>query len=130
MNETDKYADVTRQFLAHAIDNTTFHHAEHVRVAFDLLREHDFIDAASLYAKGIRTIAANAGAPQKFNLTITYSFMSLIAERMLLNPDSDFDSFVAANSDLMSKDLIFNWYDTERLHTDTARSIFLLPREA
>ena len=48
-------ADVTRQFLARVIDNTTFHHAEHVRVAFDLLHEHDLINAASLYAKGIRT---------------------------------------------------------------------------
>ena len=124
---TLKCADVTRKFLNHAVDNTTFRHAEHVRVAFDLLRQHDFIDAASLYAKGVRTIAANAGAPQKFTLTITYAFMSLIAERMVSNPDCDFDDFVTANPDLMSKDVLGKWYDSERLHTDTARSIFLMP---
>ena len=120
---------MTRQFLAHAIDNTNFHHTDHVRVAFDLLHQHDFIDAACLYAKGIRTIAANAGAPQKFNLTITYAFMSLIAERMHPDQDCDFEGFVAANPDLMSKEALYKWYGTERLHTDTARSVFLLPKD-
>ncbi len=123
-------APITRAFEAHDIDNTVFRHAEHVRVAYDLLRRHDFIDASAIYAKGIRSIAAKAGAPEKFNLTITYAFMSLIAERLSADPDVSFDGFVSSNPDLMSKDVLLKWYDSNRLHTARARAVFLLPDAA
>ena len=127
MNETQDLAPITVAFEAHEIDNTAFYHADHVRVAFDLLSKYDFIDASAIYAKGIRTLAAKAGAPKKFNLTITYAFMSLIAERLANCPSLDFDAFVRTNTDLMSKDVLMKWYDSERLNTDAARQIFLLP---
>lgn len=130
MTNTTKCAPVTLAFEAHEIDNSTFRHAEHVRVAFDLLQKYDFIDAAAVYAKGIRTMAAKAGAPQKFNLTITYAFMSLIAERLVASSGDDFEVFVSENPDLMSKDVLMKWYDNERLNTETARTIFLLPDAA
>lgn len=124
MNEN---APITVAFEAHEIDNTAFRHADHVRVAFDLLAKYDFIDASAIYAKGIRTLAAKAGAPKKFNLTITYAFMSLIAERLANCPPPNFNAFVRSNPDLMSKDVLMRWYDSERLNTDAARTIFLLP---
>ncbi|MFQ6548111.1 hypothetical protein AADZ90_009135 [Aestuariibius sp. 2305UL40-4] len=127
MRDAPDCAPVTLAFEAHDIDAATFHHAEHVRVAFDLLRKYDFLDASVIYAKGIRTIAARAGAPRKFNLTITYAFLSLIAERLAMKPANDFDVFVGENPDLMSKNVLLRWYDAERLSTDAARAIFLLP---
>ncbi len=125
-----RYADVTIAFEAHAIDNATFGHAEHVQVAYDLLRKYDFIDAAAIYAKGIRTLAANAGAPDKFNLTITYAFMSLIAERLANTQATDFKSFAQENPDLMAKSVLNQWYSAERLNMQLARDIFLLPADA
>lgn len=122
-----KQAQVTKDFEAHHLDPTAFHHADHVRVAFDLLRKYDFIDAGVIYARGIQAIAAKAGVPQKFNLTITYAFMSLIAERQAERPDSDFDSFIARNEDLMSPAILSTWYSDSRLHGDAARTMFLLP---
>ncbi|WP_109313618.1 MULTISPECIES: hypothetical protein [Ruegeria] len=119
--------DITSAFEAHAIDNTTFGHAEHVQVAYDLLRKYDFIDAAAIYAKGIRTLAAKAGAPDKFNLTITYAFMSLIAERLASSQSSTFEAFIAENPDLMAKTALSQWYPQERLNSALARRIFLLP---
>ncbi len=127
---TPRYADVTIAFEAHAIDNATFGHAEHVQVAYDLLRKYDFIDAAAIYAKGIRALAANAGAPDKFNLTITYAFMSLIAERLSKTQADDFESFAQENADLMAKTVLNQWYSSERLNTQLARDIFLLPAAA
>lgn len=121
---------ITKAFETHSIDNSEFHHAEHVRVAFDLLRKYDFIDAAAIYAKGIHTIATKAGAPQKFNLTITYAFMSLIAERLALSPTLEFEAFVSANPDLLSKRVLEKWYGDERLYTELARTVFLLPEVA
>lgn len=119
--------DISNAFEAHAIDNTTFGHAEHVQVAYDLLRKYDFIDAAAIYAKGIRTLAAKAGTPDKFNLTITYAFMSLIAERLASSKTSAFEAFIAENPDLMAKTALSQWYPQERLNSALARRIFLLP---
>ncbi|WP_299502896.1 hypothetical protein [uncultured Roseobacter sp.] len=127
MNQTIDLAPITVAFEAHDIDNAAFDHTDHVRVAFDLLAKYDFIDASAIYAKGIRTLAAKAGAPKKFNLTITYAFMSLIAERLANCPSRDFDAFVRSNTDLMSKDVLMKWYDSARLHADAAHEIFLLP---
>ena len=130
MNDRSDVAEVTREFIAHSVDPAAFHHAEHVRVAFDLLQCHDFIDASATYAKGIRSIAEKAGADRKFNLTITYAFMSLIAERLAEAPEASFDTFAEQNDDLMSKGVLAKWYRTERLNSDRARSIFLLPDAA
>jgi hypothetical protein len=127
MTDATRVSDITRAFEAQAIDNSRFHHADHVRVAYDLLGKYDFIDAAAIYARGIKALAAKAGAPRKFNLTITYAFMSLIAERMASDPRQNFDDFVSANADIMSKDVLAKWYRDERLHSDTARTMFLLP---
>ncbi len=121
---------LTRAFEAHQIDNSTFDHPAHVQVAFELLNKYDFIDASAIYAKGIRALAAQAGAPDKFNLTITYAFMSLIAERMTQTSDGGFETFIAANPDIMDKTILGRWYGADRLHSASARSIFLLPTAA
>ena len=127
MMSAEHSAALTRSFEAHDLDNTTFHHAEHVQVAFDLLNKYDFIDAASIYAKGIRAIATKAGAPHKFNLTITYAFMSLIAERMTQSACKDIATFFQQNPDLLSKEVLGRWYRPERLQSGMARNIFLMP---
>ncbi len=121
---------LTRAFEAHEIDNSAFDHPAHVQVAFELLKKYDIIDASAIYAKGIRALAAKAGAPEKFNLTITYAFMSLIAERMDQAPHEGFDAFIAANPDMMDKTVLGRWYGADRLHSATARNIFLLPAAA
>ena len=120
-------ADITSKFEAHSLDNTTFGHAEHVQVAYDLLRKYDYIEAAAIYAKGIRTLAAKAGAPDKFNLTITYAFMSLIAERLANSQTESFKVFTQENPDLMAKTVLNTWYSKERLNSALAREVFLLP---
>lgn len=130
MTDKIKCAAITRDFEAHSIDNNSFHHAEHVRVAFDLLRKYDFIDAAAIYAKGIRAIAESAGAPGKFNLTITFAFMSLIAERLANTPEDGFEKFASVNTDLMDKGVLAKWYSPKRLQSETARAVFLLPEVA
>lgn len=124
---TDTLPSVTRDFLAATLDAGTFGHADHVRVAWDLLHHHDFLAAADLYLRGIAAIADRAGAPQKVNLTITLAFLSLIAERMAGRPGQDFAAFAADHPDLMRKDLLAGCYSPERLHSDTARRLFLLP---
>ncbi|MGI9400604.1 MAG: hypothetical protein ACR2O0_05070 [Rhizobiaceae bacterium] len=128
MKEAVRQSDLTDAFEAHRIDNSTFRHKQHLQVAFELLGKYDFVEATSIYAQGIRTIATKAGAPQKFNTTVTFAFMSLIAERLKEFTGDDFEAFLEGNSDLMSKDILENWYAPEQLFSDTARDIFPMPR--
>lgn len=128
MTHPSPVSALTRDFRANAITPATFHHRDHVQVAYELLNAHDFADATAIYAKGLRLIATKAGVPQKFNTTITFAFMSLIAERMSQTEGSDFADLLAAHPDLLSKDLLSHWYAPEQLQSDLARKIFIMPR--
>ena len=119
--------DLARSFQAGEVDAASFRHRDHVAVAYEMLRTHEFMDVTASYTKTIRSIAAKAGVPEKFNATITVAFLSLIAERMSTTPHADCEDFIARNPDLLSKDLLANRYTPERLRSDLARAVFLLP---
>ncbi|MEM6638979.1 MAG: hypothetical protein AAF610_03670 [Pseudomonadota bacterium] len=119
-----------QRFEALEIAPQDFHHEEHVRVAFAMLRQHDFVDACARYARTIRAMAAGAGAPEKFNTTITFAFMSLVAERAAKTPSQDIEEFLAANPDLLDKHLLRRWYSDKELSSADARARFILPDAA
>lgn len=124
---THSHQTLTRAFEARELDNRQFGHRDHVAVAFDMLRTYDFIKAAARYSDSIKALAIQAGQPKKFNATITLAFLSLIAERMEAAGDLDYEDFIAGNPDLLSKDVLSRWYSPQRLRSDLARSVFLLP---
>ena len=68
-----------------------------------MTRKYDFIDAGTTYAQGICALASKAGARDKLSLTITYAFMSLIAEPMSLSATDQIESFISENPDLLAK---------------------------
>ena len=109
----------------------TFHHPEHVRVAFAYLRRHDLFETLELYRAGLKRLAAWAGFPQKYHETVTCALVVLINERMIARPDLEtWEDFAAANPDLLAwKDgAFFDYYDASVLDSPTARSTFILPR--
>ncbi|PJK30571.1 hypothetical protein [Minwuia thermotolerans] len=114
-------------FEARALDNRRFGHAEHLAVAWAMLRRDDFTDAVARYGAGIRALAAAAGAPEKYNATITVAFLSLIAERMQSGGHDSFAAFADANPDLLTKDAVSRLYSGARLASPAARTGFLLP---
>lgn len=121
------YAALTRLFEARELDASTFGHRDHVGVAYEMLRNGDFVDVAARYADAIRFMATSAGAPDKFHVTVTIAFLGLVAERMATTPHADFDEFIARNQDLLSKRVLERWYGPERLRSELARKVFLLP---
>lgn len=130
MTATTSLSALTRRFEACDIDPAAFGHEEHIRVAFDMLNTYGFADCAARYANSIKTISIEAGAPEKFNMTITLAFLSLIAERLAGAPSLDCDAFIALNPDLLSRSVLDGWYTDERLQSDIARQVFLLPQKA
>jgi hypothetical protein len=103
-----------------------FGHFEHLEAAWDVLAEEPFLRAAVRYATAIERFATAAGAPGKFNLTVTLAFLSLVAERMSGGEARSFDRFIALNPDLLG-DGLAPYYSPERLRDPIARHVFLLP---
>jgi len=115
------------QFLHGDLDPACFHHADHVCTAFEILRRHEFMEAAEIYSRGLKQLAQKAGRPGGYHETITFAFLSLIAERLVVGRFTDFESFAAANPDLMEKSALVRWYAPERLNSEIARKTFVLP---
>ena len=109
------------------LDPASFGHAEHVAAAFELLGRYPFLHAVTKYADGVRALTAMAGAPDKFNLTMTLGFMSLIAERRAAAEYATFEAFARGNADLLSANTLRPWYTAERLRSAAARETFLMP---
>jgi len=122
-----KQSELLQSFEACTIDASLFDHTAHIRVAYEMLNQYDFLKASYKYAEGIYNLAKRVGAPTKFNATITLSFLSLIAERMEVTPHINFEDFLEQHPDLTSKHILNKWYSSERLQSDLARSVFLMP---
>lgn len=116
------------RFMRGEQDAAAFPHREHVRMAFEMLRRHDFAETVCHYSRTLRLMTDRAGKPQAFHQTLTIAFLSLIAERMDCADYADFGSFALANADLLDKAAVARCYPAERLATDTARRTFILPR--
>jgi len=128
---TREDSELLTQFEAFEVNAADFGHRQHVQVAFEMCHKYSYLDACAKYANAINTIATNAGAPEKFNVTITFAFLSLIAERIHGTTKwSSFEEFLAQNEDLLSKNALGKWYSSEQLQSDFARTHFLLPNKA
>ena len=127
---TIKYSGLLTNFEAFEVDPAEFGHRQHLHVGYEMLHKYAFVEACAKYAHAINTIATRAGAPEKFNVTITFAFLSLIAERLHTTEQSGFEEFLAQNDDLLSKGVLGRWYSNEQLESDFARTHFLLPSRA
>jgi hypothetical protein len=114
-------------FLSGEIDGRDFHHADHVRVGFELLCRHTFPDALAAYSAALKGIATRAGNPDAYHETITVAFLSLIAEQHVGGRYGDFEAFIGENPELLDKSILGRWYAPERLLSDVARKTFVMP---
>jgi hypothetical protein len=119
------------RFVRGEVDAANFPHREHVRMAFELLRRHDFAESAWLYSRALRLMTAKAGRPEAFNQTTTIAFLSLIAERLERSGGPpDFATFARAHPEMLDKRVLSHWYRPDQLATEIARRTFVLPEPA
>jgi hypothetical protein len=118
------------RFVRGEIAAATFPHREHVRMAFEMLRRHDFAETVLHFSRALRNMAQQGGKPRAFNQTVTIAFLSLIAERLHGGEWPDFAAFARDNADLLAKGVLARWYRPERLASERARRTFLLPEPA
>ena len=109
----------------------SFHHVDHVRLAFAYLQRHDLFESMRLYREGLKRFATHAGVPGKYHETVTCALVLLIHERMAsASSTDDWATFARANQDLLEwkGGAFFDYYQPEILASDIARRTFVLPR--
>ena len=108
----------------------SFHHRDHVRVAWVLLERVSLMDTLSRFTSGLRRLATAAGKPQVYHETITCAYVILVQERRAARGAEDWPSFAARNPDLLAwkpSVLETRYYQEDTLWSDRARASFVLP---
>ncbi|HEV2315777.1 MAG TPA: hypothetical protein VGR94_10755 [Candidatus Acidoferrales bacterium] len=117
-------------FESGTLPNESFHHRDHVRMAFLYLCRYPPLQALERFSAALARFVAANGKPQLYNETITWAFMFLIRERLARTGwDQTWKEFSAANADLLTwKDNVLKkYYREETLASDLAKTVFLFP---
>jgi hypothetical protein len=127
--------DLTDEALLAAFDGRgfapgSFHHRDHVRVAWALLERQAVPDVLARFTAGLRRLAAAAGKPGLYHETITWAYVLLVNERRAPRGTEEWSAFLARNPDLMwwrPSLLEVKYYREETLWSERARRVFVLP---
>jgi hypothetical protein len=107
-----------------------FHHADHVRLAFEYLRRYPALEALQCFSDALRRFAAAQGKAERYHETVTWAYVLLIRERMARAGEREsWPDFARRNSDLMEwkQGVLARLYRQETLDSDLARRTFVLP---
>ena len=123
-----------RDFLTAFEDGTLpadcFHHADHVRAAWLILREESPAAALGRFSAALKRFAAAKDKPGLYHETITWAYLLLVNERMEgISSPGTWEMFAASNPDLMTwrPSVLDRYYTPETLGSDLARRAFVLP---
>jgi hypothetical protein len=109
--------------------DNSFHHADHVRLAFAYLREYPVLLALERFATALKRFAEARGKSQLYNETITCAYFFLIRERMARCAGADWEEFSRRNPDLLIWEggILNRYYHEGTLKSDLARTVFVFP---
>ncbi len=94
-------AELIDRFERGLIREESFHHADHVRLAFAYLSQNPLLQALEKFTAALKRFAAARGKPRLYHETITHAYFFLIRERMARTATDDWDNFARLNSDLL-----------------------------
>lgn len=123
-------AALVHAFETATVDPSTFHHREHLLVAWTYLRELSLEQALVRYVEHLRRLTVALGVPDKYHATITWTYVIALADAMAEYPQLDFDALVQACPQLLDHDggVLAAHYDRDELLSARARERFVLPR--
>jgi hypothetical protein len=122
--------ELIRQFEDGTTAADSFHHADHVRLAFEYLHRYTALDALHKFSAALRRFAAAQGKARRYHETITWAYLLLIRERMARAGCAEtWEEFAARNPDLLiwKGGVLTTFYRQETLDSDLARTIFVFP---
>jgi hypothetical protein len=121
--------ELIRCFESDAVPENSFHHADHVHLAFAYLCEYPVLLALEKFASALKRFAAARGKTQLYNETITCAYFFLIRERMARCEGADWEDFATRNPDLLvwKGGILGRYYKEATLKSELARAVFLFP---
>lgn len=116
-------------FETNAIPEHSFHHADHVRLAFAYLAIYPPLQALENFSAALKRFAAAQGKSQLYHETITHAYFFLIRERMARCSTANWDEFADQNPDLLiwKNGILTRYYHESTLQSDLARTVFVFP---
>jgi hypothetical protein len=115
-------------FLQGTLPPTQFHHRDHLRLTWYVVRHHDLATTTQMITTGIRRFATHHGQAQKYHETMTQFWIRIVAHMVRHRPDlTDFEAFLAAFPQLLAKDLPFRHWQRETMMSDIARAQWVEP---
>jgi hypothetical protein len=126
--QTDE--EIIAEFERGALPPDSFHHADHVRLAFAYLRQYPLLEALEKFPAALQTFAHAHGRPNLYHQTITWAYLFLIHERIAraTHPQT-WEEFAQANPDLLTwkSGILKKYYADETLQSDLAKRVFIFP---
>jgi hypothetical protein len=107
----------------------SFHHADHVRLAYAYLSQYPVLQALEKFSNALKRFAEARGKSQLYHETITHAYFFLIRERMARCPTIEWEEFALCNPDLVvwQPGILARYYQEATLQSDLARNVFLFP---
>jgi hypothetical protein len=129
MCEHDDDRRIIDAFEHGSLEPGAFGHGDHLRMAWVFLRSMPLAEAIGRYSTALRRLAAQHGAPEKYNETVTWALLCLMNSRLEGGGEAlAWESFLERNADLVEwKTLLAGYYRPETLASATARRRFVLP---
>jgi hypothetical protein len=118
------------QFENGTLPLESFHHADHVKMAFLYLQRYPVMEALQRFSDSLARFAAAHGKAGLYNETITWAYLLIIRERLArAGRQPTWTEFAAGNEDLLSwKDSVLKkYYRGETLASEFAKNTFVLP---
>jgi hypothetical protein len=122
--------ELIQQFEDGATPADSFHHVDHVRLAFEYLSRYPALEALEKFSAALKRFAAVQGRATRYHETITWAYLLLIRERMArVGHTQTWEEFAAHNPDLLiwKGGVLASLYRQETLDSDLARHTFVLP---
>ena len=113
-----------------SLANTSFHHPDHVRMAFLYLSRYPALEALKRFSAALTRFAAANGKPALYNETVTWAYLLLIRERIVrAGSPQTWPQFAETNPDLLNwkNNVLKKYYRDETLASDLAKHTFLFP---
>src|ERR1700680_3410740 len=93
--------ELIRCFENDALPGDSFHHADHVRLAFAYLCQNPVLQALEKFASALKRFAAARGKPLLYNEPTTCTYFFLIRERIVRAGGVDWEEFASLNPEML-----------------------------
>lgn len=118
------FAELMTEAMASA---ERFGHRQHVHLTWLAVRRYGTDAAIRVISEGIQRTARYAGAPQKYNATVSRAWVELVGHHANEADIADFGSFADQHPALFDKRLLTRFYRPSTLASDPARTGWVQP---